>query len=208
MITPASDGPISRATFTIDEFSAMALLRSSRCSTISTTKACRAGMSKALISPWKALSQTMSHTVMRPASASAASANDCSMARTCVTTSTRCRFQPVHPDAGKRRQQEGRNLPREADHAEQQRRTGQPVHQPAGGDARHPGADQRHALPAEKQAVVAVAQRAQREAPIVRRGFSLVHARWRLDVRWHLLHKMPEEPAKSALKSSVELPVL
>ena len=50
-------------------------------------------MSKALISSWKALSQMMSHTVMRCASATPANANDCTMASTCVTTSTLWRFR-------------------------------------------------------------------------------------------------------------------
>ena len=55
MSTPAIDGPSRRAPLTIDELSAMALGRSSRSSTISTTNACRAGMSKALMSPCKTL---------------------------------------------------------------------------------------------------------------------------------------------------------
>ena len=51
MITPPIDGPMIRLPFTIDEFSAMAFGRSARSSTISTTNACRAGVSKALMMP-------------------------------------------------------------------------------------------------------------------------------------------------------------
>ena len=53
-----------------------------------------------------------------------------------------------------------RNLPGEADRAQQQRRSGEPVDQPDGRDARHPRADERDALPAEEEPEVAMAQRA------------------------------------------------
>jgi len=49
--SPASEGPTSRATFTIDELIAIAFDRSLRSSTICTMNACRPGMSNALISP-------------------------------------------------------------------------------------------------------------------------------------------------------------
>ena len=51
MIIPASDGPISRATLTMDELIAMAFDRSPRSSTICTMNAWRPGMSKALMMP-------------------------------------------------------------------------------------------------------------------------------------------------------------
>ena len=57
---PASAGPTSLARLTIDEFSAIAFPRSCLSSTISTRNACLPGMSKALIKPWKALSQMIS----------------------------------------------------------------------------------------------------------------------------------------------------
>ncbi len=60
-------GPSSRAALTIDELSAMALGRSSRSSTIWTTIDCRAGMSKALMRPWKTLSARTCQTWMTPA---------------------------------------------------------------------------------------------------------------------------------------------
>ena len=93
MSTPAIDGPSRRAPLTIDELSAMALGRSSRASTISTTNAWRAGVSKALMSPWNAESASTCHTVMVPRSANQASSADCTIASACVTTSTRWRFQ-------------------------------------------------------------------------------------------------------------------
>jgi hypothetical protein len=48
---PASEGPTSRAMFTIDELMAMAFDRSRRSSTICTMKAWRPGMSNALMMP-------------------------------------------------------------------------------------------------------------------------------------------------------------
>ena len=51
--------------------------------------------------------------------------------------------------------------PQKPDDAEQQGRAGEPVDQPAGGDARDPGADERNALAAEEQPVVAVPERAE-----------------------------------------------
>jgi hypothetical protein len=67
--------------------------------------------------------------------------------------------EPVHPYAGKGRQKKGGNLSCKADRAQQQRRAGQPVDQPAGGHARHPRADHRDALPAKEKPEVAMAQR-------------------------------------------------
>jgi hypothetical protein len=43
------------------------------------------------MNPWKSASATTSGTVMTFSSASAANANDCSMASTCVHSSMRCR---------------------------------------------------------------------------------------------------------------------
>ena len=85
---PASDGPTSRATFTIDELIAMALPRSPRSSTISTMNACRPGMSNALTMPCMTLKHQNHGIVMWPESVSAASASDCTMASVCVHTST------------------------------------------------------------------------------------------------------------------------
>jgi hypothetical protein len=72
MSAPAAAGPIRRAALTMDELSAIALGRSARSSTIWTTIDCRAGMSNALMSPWKMLSTSTCQTWMTPVSASAA----------------------------------------------------------------------------------------------------------------------------------------
>ncbi len=77
--------------FTMVELSAIAFGRSSRASTISTTNACRAGVSNAFTSPWTMTSAMTCQTVMR-VSANAASAADCAIESTCDQTSTRWRF--------------------------------------------------------------------------------------------------------------------
>ena len=56
---PASDGPTSRAMFTMDELMAMALERSLRSSTMVTMKAWRPGISKALMMPCITLSTSI-----------------------------------------------------------------------------------------------------------------------------------------------------
>ena len=61
----AREGPTSRAPLNIAELRAMALLRSSLFSTMSMTKDCRVGMSKALMMPRHALSTKRCHTAMR-----------------------------------------------------------------------------------------------------------------------------------------------
>src|SRR5262249_4238075 len=52
-----------------------------------------------------------------------------------------------------------RDLSAEADRTEKQRRARQPIDEPARGDSGNPRAHQRHALTAEKQAVVPVSER-------------------------------------------------
>ena len=52
---------------------------------------------------------------------------------------------------GKRTQQESRKLPGESHRPQQQGRLRQAVNQPRGGDLRHPGAQQRNDLAAEKE---------------------------------------------------------
>ena len=73
---PASDGPINRATLTMDELIAMALPRSARSPTISIMKAWRPGMSKALTTPCMTLRNRISPIVMCPENVSAASRSD------------------------------------------------------------------------------------------------------------------------------------
>jgi len=88
---PASDGPIRRATFTIDELMAMAFCRSRLSSTIITMKDWRPGISKAFTQPCITLSASSSGIVMWPESVSAASASDWNIDRLWVHTSTCCR---------------------------------------------------------------------------------------------------------------------
>ncbi len=89
--TPPIDGPMMRLPFTIDELSAMAFGKCCRSSTIWTTNDCRAGVSKALITPCATWRIRMCVTVMIPVNARIASADDCSIERTCVTTRMRWR---------------------------------------------------------------------------------------------------------------------
>ena len=92
MMTPASDGPTSRAALNIDEFSAIALPRSSLFSIIVMRNAWRPGMSNAFTSPWTTLRPMTSGIVIRPDKVSQASTNDCSIDTVCVATSSRWRF--------------------------------------------------------------------------------------------------------------------
>ena len=66
--------------------------------------------------------------------------------------------QPVNPDAGKRREEESWNLAGKADEAQKQCGAGEPIHQPTGCDAGHPGANQRYALTGKEQPEIAVLQ--------------------------------------------------
>jgi hypothetical protein len=68
--------------------------------------------------------------------------------------------EPIHPHACERRKKKCGNLSGEGDDAKKQRRSREFVNQPAGGDARHPCADERNTLSGEKKTVVAVTQRA------------------------------------------------
>src|SRR5262249_42643111 len=70
---------------------------------------------------------------------------------------------PIDPYTRERRQQEGGNLPGKAHQTESKWRFGQTENQPTGRNLRHPPADERQALPAEKQTVVAVPESAQRK---------------------------------------------
>src|ERR1017187_965073 len=67
-------------------------------------------------------------------------------------------IEAVNPYACERSDEKSGNLSREGDDAEKQRRPGEFVNEPTGGDARHPGADERNALSGEKQAVIAMTQ--------------------------------------------------
>ena len=159
MSTPPIDGPMIRLPLTIDEFSAIAFGRSARSSTISTTNAWRAGVSNALMTPCTTCSsEDRPHGDHVPDSVSTASASDCSIDRTCVTTRMRWRSQRSTSTPANGASEQRRNLAAEADDAEQQLGAGQAVDEPARGDAGDPRADERDALAAEEEAVVAMSK--------------------------------------------------
>ena len=64
--------------------------------------------------------------------------------------------EAVNPDAGNRTQQKDGNLTGKTYQAKQESGVRQAIHQPTGGYAGHPRADQRDALPAEEQAIIAM----------------------------------------------------
>jgi hypothetical protein len=68
---------------------------------------------------------------------------------------------PVHPDPGKRCEQENRDLAGETDHPQQKRRRTQMIHQPQRCRLRHPVADQRDDLSGEEQAIIPGRERAE-----------------------------------------------
>ncbi len=61
----------------------------------------------------------------------------------------------VGEDAGEGGEEKSGDLSGETDHAEQHRRAGEAVDEPADGHLLHPGADQRNALAGEKKTKVA-----------------------------------------------------
>ena len=143
----------------------MALGRSARSSTISTTKACRAGVSNALITPCTICSTMMSGTVIDVRRTPAPPApRDCSEREHLRHDEDAVPIPPVHEHARERREEKRRNLPAEPDDAEEQFRAGQAIDQPARGDARDPGPDEREALAAEEEAVIAVPKRSREPA--------------------------------------------
>ena len=71
-----------------------------------------------------------------------------------------CADPAIDEHAGERRENERRDLSPEADDAEQQRRSGQSIDEPARRDARDPRSDERDALAAEEESKVAMGERA------------------------------------------------
>ena len=65
-------------------------------------------------------------------------------------------IETLDPDARKWSQQERNNLPRKANHAQQQRRMGQSIDQPTRGQLGHPGADHGDALTKKEKLEVAM----------------------------------------------------
>src|ERR1022692_1161093 len=87
---PATAGPITREALNIEEFRAMALIRSSR-PTISTKNDCRAGISKAFTTPSSADRTKICQTCTPPVSVRTAKMNASSMAEIWVPITTRWR---------------------------------------------------------------------------------------------------------------------
>ena len=159
---PASDGPIRRAMFTIDELMAMALPRSARSSTICTMNDWRPGISKALMMPCSTLKPRIQGMVMVWLRREPGKRERLDHGEGLRPHQDLPPVEAVDPYSGKGSNQKRGNLAAEAHRPQQQRRMRKPVDQPRRGDARHPRADQRNALAAEKEAEVAMPQRSPR----------------------------------------------
>ena len=85
IISPATEGPTTRAPFTIELLSEIAFSKSSRL-VISTVKAWRAGMSKPMATPFSPAMTIMNNGLAKPAQAPAASKNAQSICAVCVAT--------------------------------------------------------------------------------------------------------------------------
>ena len=162
-----------RATLTMEELMAMALARSARSSTIWTMKDWRPGMSKALMRPWNALRARTSPMVMRLREREPRERERLQHGERLRPDQDLAAVDAIDEDAGDGREQEGGDLSGEADDAEQQRGAGEAIDEPDGGDARHPGADERDALAAEEEAEVAMAQRAPGVGEVARSAWSV-----------------------------------
>ncbi len=155
---PPSPGPITRALLNISEFRAIAFGRSSR-PTMSTTKACRAGASKALTNPSPAARRMICHTRTTPVNVSTARMNASSIAPLWVIISsqrlgTRSTTTPPHGVTNSDGMAEAKpTMP--------SMRSGvaQLPHQPALCHRLHPGARIRNELPAKVELVVAMLER-------------------------------------------------
>jgi hypothetical protein len=80
-------------------------------------------------------------------------------------------IEAVDKYSGEGREEEGGDLSGEADGAEEQGRAGEPVDEPTGGDAGHPGADERDALAGEEEAEVAMTKGSPGVGVAARSGF-------------------------------------
>jgi len=65
-------------------------------------------------------------------------------------------IQPIDQHPGKRCQQESGNLSCKTYQSQKQRRTRKAINEPTGGDASHPGANQRNALTGKEQSEITV----------------------------------------------------
>ena len=159
IVSPATAGPSTRAALNIAELRATALPMSSR-PTISTANAWRVGMSTTLVRP-PSRARTMTCHTSTSAVATRANIVNARIILTAWVAISALRLgtaSAIRPP----------NRPRTmtgihciaATTPEQERVTGELEDQPALGDRLHPGADERHELAAEVEAVVAVAERA------------------------------------------------
>ena len=163
MITPASDGPTSRAALNIDEFSAIALPRSSLFSIIVIRNAWRPGMSNAFTSPWTTLSPMIERDRDPPRQGQRGQREGLQHRHGLRRDEQPVAVPPIDVDAGERADEERGELPREADDAEEEGRSGQAIDEPARRRRGDPRAGQRDDLSAEEQPVVPIAERPQHE---------------------------------------------
>ena len=155
MVRPAAAGPSTRAALNIAELRATAVPTSSR-PTISTENAWRVGMSTTLVRPPRKARAMTCHTSTRPVNTRPNIANDRPILIACVTISVwRLGRASVMSPPNRPRTMTGIHC-MAATTPEQERVAGELEDQPALGDGLHPGADERHELAAEVQAVVAM----------------------------------------------------
>ena len=119
---PAIAGPMSRDPLKSPEFSAMALPRSARSSTIWMTKDCRAGISKALIMPRQKPSTMTCHTCTTPVMVTAARVKAWTIDSTCTAMRMRLRSNRSIRTPGDGRYQEHGDLPGESGEAQHEAR--------------------------------------------------------------------------------------
>ena len=157
---PAMAGPMTRAPLNIEEFSAMAFIRSSL-PTMSTRKDWRPGMSKAFTTPSRAASTKMCQTWTRPVSVSAGQNAGEDHGSGLGGDHQALAIDAVGGNASERSYEEDRNLAGKADAAQQQGGFRHAVDEPGLGYGLHPGADERDELSAEEELKIAVAEGAQ-----------------------------------------------
>ena len=176
-----------RDALNIVEFSAIALGRSAGSSTISTTNAWRAGVSNALITPWKSCSRMICVTVIAAAHRAARASVERLQRRQHLGDEKDPPAVPAVADhAAERREHQQWNLTSERDNAEEKLGTGEPEHEPARRHARDPRSDEGKRLSAEEQAIVPVPERADQLARsrVAHRTSSSSVARRGRQMRW------------------------
>ena len=161
--TPAIEGPISRARFTIDEFRAIALPRSRLVLDHREEKGLPGGHVERVDDP---LHDAQGDDPLEgdPAGQHQRGEGERLQHRDRLGDDQQAMAIPaVHDDAGERTENERRKLAREADDAKEEGRAGQAVDEPVGRGRGDPRADERYDLAAEEEPVVAVGERAQHE---------------------------------------------